>query len=179
MWILLITYQVRVWYVSCLVLILEELIDIRLGSNSCLSIVVYRIPWFSWLSWLCFAPRWQRVVLSWSLSDGLWLYTDSQFRGWTKTPKSVPRDVVAESADFVVGRKNVGPDVSPAEFSIGSLAVFPRFLEKKDVEKVFGGKSKYSVIYFPRKLSRRLSNNNKNNIDPSASCLCEAAWPSS
>ena len=113
---------------------------------------------------MSFAPRWQRVVLSWSLSDGLWLYTDSQFRGWTKTPKSVPRDVVAESADFVVGRKNVGPDVSPAEFSIGSLAVFPRFLEKKDVEKVFGGKSKYCVIYFPRKLSRRLSNNNKNNI---------------
>lgn len=85
--------------------------------------------------------RWQRVVLSWSLSDGLWLYTDSQFRGWTKTPKSVPRDVVAESGDFVVGRKNVGPDFSPAEFSIGSLAVFPRFLEKKDVEKVFSGKS--------------------------------------
>jgi len=51
--------------------------------------------------------------------------------------------VVAESADFVVGRKNVGPDYSPAEFSIGSLAVFPRFLEKKDVEKVFSGKSKY------------------------------------
>ena len=88
-----------------------------------------------------FDSRWQRVVLSWSLSDGLWLYTDSQFRGWTKTPKSVPRDVVTESGDFIVGRKNVGPDFSPAEFSIGSLAVFPRFLEKKDVEKLFSGKS--------------------------------------
>ena len=88
-----------------------------------------------------FISRWQRVVLSWSLSDGLWLYTDSQFRGWTKTPKSVPRDLVTESADFIVGRKNVGPDYSPAEFSIGSLAVFPRFLEKKDVEKIFSGKS--------------------------------------
>lgn len=87
-----------------------------------------------------FTVRWQRVVLSWSLSDGLWLYTDSQFRGWTKTPKSVPRDLVTESADFIVGRKNVGPDYSPAEFSIGSLAVFPRFLEKKDVEKIFSGK---------------------------------------
>ena len=88
-----------------------------------------------------FAFRWQRVVLSWSLSDGLWLYTDSQFRGWTKTPKSVPRDVVSESGDFVVGRKNVEPDTSPAEFSIGSLAIFPRFLEKKDVEKIYSGKS--------------------------------------
>ncbi|XP_074615208.1 uncharacterized protein LOC141874734 isoform X6 [Acropora palmata] len=87
-----------------------------------------------------FTVRWQRVVLSWSLSDGLWLYTDSQFRGWTKTPKSVPRDVMEESGEFIVGRKNVGSDVSPAEFSIGSLAVFPRFLEKKDVEKVFSGK---------------------------------------
>ncbi|XP_022799604.1 uncharacterized protein LOC111337536 isoform X3 [Stylophora pistillata] len=87
-----------------------------------------------------FTVRWQRVVLSWSLSDGLWLYTDSQFRGWTKTPKSVPRDVVSESADFIVGRKNVGPEYSPAEFSIGSLAIFPRFLEKKDVEKIYGGK---------------------------------------
>ncbi|XP_078359625.1 uncharacterized protein LOC144644082 isoform X4 [Oculina patagonica] len=87
-----------------------------------------------------FTVRWQRVVLSWSLSDGLWLYTDSQFRGWTKTPKSVPRDVVTESGDFIVGRKNVGPDFSPAEFSIGSLAIFPRFLEKKDVEKLFSGK---------------------------------------
>ncbi|XP_027047022.1 uncharacterized protein LOC113674731 isoform X3 [Pocillopora damicornis] len=87
-----------------------------------------------------FTVRWQRVVLSWSLSDGLWLYTDSQFRGWTKTPKSVPRDVVSESADFIVGRKNVGPEYTPAEFSIGSLAIFPRFLEKKDVEKIYGGK---------------------------------------
>ena len=56
--------------------------------------------------------------------------------------------MVAESADFVVGRKNVGPDHSPAEFSIGSLAVFPRFIEKKDVEKVFSGKSKYIAIIY-------------------------------
>lgn len=92
--------------------------------------------------------------MSWSLSDGLWLYTDSQFRGWTKTPKSVPRDVVSESADFIVGRKNVGPEYTPAEFSIGSLAIFPRFLEKKDVEKIYGGKSEYrlskilKIVYF-------------------------------
>ena len=66
---------------------------------------------------------------------------DSQFRGLTKTPETVPLDVAPESGDLVIGRKNIGPEYSPAEFSFGSLAIYTRFLEKKDVEKVFGGKS--------------------------------------
>lgn len=42
----------------------------------------------------------------------------------------------------------MGDDTSPAEFSIGSIGVFERFLdpEKKEIEKIFGGKS--MIFYF-------------------------------
>ncbi|XP_032238898.2 uncharacterized protein LOC5513456 isoform X2 [Nematostella vectensis] len=87
-----------------------------------------------------FTVRWQRVVLTWGLEKGLWLYIDGQFRASTKTPKTVPRDVIDESSEFIIGRKNIGDDMKPADFAIGSLAIFSQFLDKKAVSKVFGGK---------------------------------------
>jgi hypothetical protein len=97
------------------------------------------------LGWFYF--RWQRVVLTWSLQKGLWLYIDGQFRGLTKTPKTTPRDVVDESSDFIIGRRNIGDDYKPAEFSIGSISIFKRFLDKKAVSTVVGEKSKFSVSF--------------------------------
>ena len=95
-----------------------------------------------------FLSRWQRVALTWSLEKGLWLYIDNQFRSYTKRPRSKPRDVVSESSEFLIGRKNIGDETSPAQFSIGSIGIFDRFLdpEKKEIEKIFGGKSKYQSV---------------------------------
>lgn len=57
-------------------------------------------------------------------------------------------DVVFESVDFIVGCKNVGFEYIFVEFLIGFFVIFLRFFEKKDVEKIYGGKSEYCCLKF-------------------------------
>ena len=81
--------------------------------------------------------------MTWRLDKGLWVYVDGAFRGLTKTPKTLPVVFKKEPELLVIGRKNVGPEFNGAEFGIGSLAVFSRFLTRKETEHVFAVKGKY------------------------------------
>eukprot|EP00795_Rhopilema_esculentum_P005038 gene5038-148_t len=88
-----------------------------------------------------YTVRWQRIVMTWRLDKGLWVYIDGAFRGLTKTPKTLPVVFKKEPELLVIGRKNVGPDFRGAKFGIGSFAIFSRFLTRKETEHVFAVKN--------------------------------------
>lgn len=85
--------------------------------------------------------RWQSIALSWQLSKGLTLYIDGNFRSTTKKPNVIPVVLRKSKSAFIIGKKNGEESVGSAEFSIGSLAIYERFLRNKDMDKVFGDRS--------------------------------------
>ena len=86
-----------------------------------------------------YTVRWQRVVMTWRLDKGLWVYIDGAFRGYTKIPTTLPEQPKDSPKRFLVGRKTTGPKYAGAQFAFGSLAVYNRFLSRQDTENVFGG----------------------------------------
>ena len=94
--------------------------------------------------------RWQRIVISWRLDKGLWVYIDGAFKGLTKTPKTLPVVFKKEPEVLVIGRRNIGPNFQGAKFGIGSLAIFGRFLSRKETEHVFAVKCKFLLVCFEK-----------------------------
>ncbi|XP_065639356.1 uncharacterized protein LOC100203426 isoform X12 [Hydra vulgaris] len=86
-----------------------------------------------------YTVRWQRVMMSWRLDKGLWVYLDGAFRGFTKTPITLPEEIKEIPKKLVVGRKIIGPDYAGAQFAFGCLAVYGRYLSHKESNLVFGG----------------------------------------
>ncbi|XP_065670480.1 uncharacterized protein LOC100203426 isoform X29 [Hydra vulgaris] len=86
-----------------------------------------------------YTVRWQRVMMSWRLDKGLWVYLDGAFRGFTKTPITLPEEIKEIPKKLVVGRKIIGPDYAGAQFAFGCLAVYGRYLSHKESSLVFGG----------------------------------------
>ena len=86
-----------------------------------------------------YTVRWQRVMMSWRLDKGLWVYLDGAFRGFTKIPTTLPEEIKEFPKKLVVGRKILGPDYAGAQFAFGCLAVYGRYLSHKDSNLVFGG----------------------------------------
>ena len=84
--------------------------------------------------------------MTWRLDKGLSVYIDGSFRGLTKTPRTLPIESKQEVNEFVIGRKAIGPDFQGAEFGIGSLAIYSRYLNRQGAEKVFGIKGKRQML---------------------------------
>lgn len=92
-----------------------------------------------------YTVRWQRVVMTWRLDKGLWVYLDGVFRGHTKIPLTLPEKPVEQTKRLVIGRKVSGPDYAGAQFAFGALGVYTRFMSRNDAENVFGGTGMYCV----------------------------------
>lgn len=94
-----------------------------------------------------YTVRWQRIVMTWRLDKGLWVYLDGTFRGYTKSPMTLPLQGRDQQKRFYIGRKTTGPDYAGAQFAFGSLAIYGRFLSRVDTENVFGGAGKDTLPY--------------------------------
>ncbi|XP_057314445.1 uncharacterized protein LOC130655679 isoform X2 [Hydractinia symbiolongicarpus] len=86
-----------------------------------------------------YTVRWQRIVMTWRLDKGLWVYLDGTFRGYTKSPMTLPLQGRDQQKRFYIGRRTTGTDYAGAQFAFGSLAIYGRFLSRVDTENVFGG----------------------------------------
>ena len=100
-----------------------------------------------------YTVRWQRVVMTWRLDEGLWVYLDGTFRGYTKLPTTLPEQSKETPRRFLIGRKNTGPNYAGAQFAFGSLAIYGRFLPRHETENVFGGIGTTNITYFKKNFS--------------------------